>query len=252
MSTLPHYVVNFPGGIQLGFVRVPGKTPELLVVGGYGKSALEKPIGTCILNFALQRGLACIVLEFRGQGRSSPLPHGMTIPGMRDDLIQAADSLGLRNCIGIGASLGAWAMLAAVERRRKLLWGMLALAPAIDWDLTYFKPLSERGGLQRNELGFVKALESGIIVGPSFFNDLDDCRIDMRSLILPGHLHVIHGAMDNIAPLERSDRLVAECGGRLLVLPNGGHEISALQSQESQNAFVRECDAIVARAVEHA
>lgn len=252
MGQLPHYVLNLSNGDRLGFVRIPGKTPELLVVGGYGKSALEKPIGACTLNYALQRGQACTVLEFRGQGRSTMLPNGMAVPGMRDDLIAASVALGLRGCLGIGASLGAWAMLAAQQQNTGILWGMLALAPAIDWDLTYFKPLSERGALVANAAGQIQVPESGIVVGREFFDGLGTCRIDGAAAAIPGVVRVIHGDSDAIAPAERSQRLALELGGDLTILPGAGHEVSALQSQQSQEAFVQQCDLILMKVAQNA
>ncbi|MBK8160543.1 MAG: hypothetical protein IPK59_17825 [Rhodospirillaceae bacterium] len=246
MASLPHETMNLPNGDRLGFVRVGGAEPGLLVVGGYGKSALEKPIGSIALQYALQRQRACIVLEFRSQGRSSPLAQGMSVPGMRDDILAAADTLGLRNCLGIGASLGAWALLAAQQQRNSLLWGMLALAPALDWDLTYFKPLSERGGLATHGNGQIHVPASGIVVSHDFFSGLDACRIRVDALRFKGPLHVIHGADDVVAPIARSEQFAAESGATLIRLAGAGHEVSALQSATAQQAFVIECDTMLA------
>jgi pimeloyl-ACP methyl ester carboxylesterase len=248
MVQLAHEVLKLSDGSQIGFVRVPGKLPELLAVGGYGKSALEKPLGSCVLKFALARGQACTVLEFRGQGRSSTAIEGMTVPGMRADLMSAAQALGLRDCLGVGASLGAWAMLAAQQEQNRLLSKMIGLAPAIDWDLTFFKPLSESGGLIANGSGFVQARESGIRVSQAFFDGLDACRIRPTELALAGKFIIIHGDADPIAPMSRSQRLAAEAGGRLTVVPGGGHEVSALQSSGSQDVFAKTCGAMLAGA----
>lgn len=246
MASLPHETINLPTGDRLGFVRVAGAEPGLLVVGGYGKSALEKPIGSIALQYALQRQRACIVLEFRSQGRSSSLAQGMSVPGMRDDILAAAEALGLENCFGIGASLGAWALLAAQQRRNRLLWGMLTLAPAIDWDLTYFEPLSARGGLATDGNGHIHVPASGIVVSREFFNDLDACRIKAEALGLKGPHHIIHGTDDMVAPIARSEQFAAESGAKLIRLPGAGHEVSALQSAAAQQAFVLECDAMLA------
>lgn len=248
MVQLAHQVLKLSDGSRIGFVRVAGKLPEILVVGGYGKSALEKPLGPYVLKFALTHGQACTVLEFRGQGRSSTATEGMTVPGMRADLTNAAQALGLHDCLGVGASLGAWAMLAAQQEQNRLLCKMIALAPAIDWDLTFFKPLSESGGLIVNGSGFMEARESGIRVSQAFFNGLDACRIRPAELALEGRLIIMHGDADPIAPISRAQRLAVEVGGRLIVVPGGGHEVSALQSSSSRDVFAETCGAMLARA----
>ena len=132
MTQIQAFTIPSPdSGEAIAGYRLPGAAPGLLLVGGYGQQGpLGKIVGQLVFKYAQARGQDCVALDFRGQGQSAGERWAMTIPKMVADIFAIADHLALTGRIGIGASLGAWAILAAQQRRPQLLRGMLALAPA--------------------------------------------------------------------------------------------------------------------------
>lgn len=245
---LQHEYFTGAAGHRLTSLHIAGEGPGLLLVGGYGKlSPLAKPLGQLIALYCQSRKQDLRILEFRGQGSSEGQLSELAIPDMRDDLLTMADAFGLSGRIGIGASLGAWAMLAAQRQRPALLWGMLALAPALDWDRTYLAPRLADGRASRGSDGRIMVGEDNIEVSDRFLERADEARLDAAgALSMPGPLHILHGSDDAIAPLSRSAEL-AQRGGAvaLKVIPGLGHEVSTLPTQPLQQLFVAECDRLM-------
>lgn len=236
-----------PAGHRLSSLHLAGEAPGLLLVGGYGRlSPVSKPFGQLAVSYCRARKLDLRILEFRGQGQSEGELLQLTLSDMRDDLLALAGQFELAGRIGIGASLGAWAMLAAQQKQPALLWGMLALAPALDWDQTYFAPRLADGRARRDG-GTVAVPEDNIAVSERFLASAEDARLDLAGgLSLPGALRILHGSDDVIAPLSRSDDLARHGGAiTLRVFPGLGHEVSTLASRPLQQSFVEECDLLL-------
>lgn len=233
-----------PAGHRLSVLHLAGEAPGLLLVGGYGRlSPVSKPFGQLAVSYCRSRKLDLRILEFRGQGHSEGELLQLTLPDMRDDLLAMAEQFGLARRIGVGASLGAWAMLAAQQEQPALLWGMLALAPALDWDRTYFAPRLADGRARRDGSGVVTVAEDNIAVSERFLASSKDARLDVAGrLSLPGPIRILHGSDDVIAPLSRSDDLARHRGVTLRVFPGLGHEVSTLASKSLQQGFIEECD----------
>lgn len=235
-------------GHRLSSFHLAGASPGLLLVGGYGRlSPLGKPFGQLIAAYCQSRGLDLRILEFRGQGNSAGELSQLTIPDMRADLLALADQFGLVGRIGVGASLGAWAMLAAQQARPALLWGMVALAPALDWDRTYFAPRLADGRAHRDGDGGIVVREDNIVVSDRFLDSAVDARLDTTGdLSLPGPLRILHGSDDVIAPLSRAAELARHGGNiALRVFPGLRHEVSTLSSKPLQQGFIEECDLVL-------
>ena len=61
-----------PDGARICVHRMRAPGPDLLLLGGYGRSSpLRKPIGATVLGFCKANRLGLAALEFRGQGGSS-------------------------------------------------------------------------------------------------------------------------------------------------------------------------------------
>lgn len=245
---LRHEHFTGAAGHRLTSLHIAGDGPGLLLVGGYGKlSPLAKPFGQFIAVYSHSRKQDLRILEYRGQGSSEGQLSQLTIPDMRDDLLAMADAFGLAGRIGIGASLGAWAMLAAQQARPALLWGMLALAPALDWDRTYLAPRLADGRAGRSSDGNIVIAEDNIEVSDRFLERAEEARLAAAGeLSLPGPLHILHGSADAIAPLSRSAELAQQGGDVALKALTGlGHEVSTLSTEPLQQLFIAECDLLV-------
>lgn len=253
MTQIQSFTIPAPesGDIIAGY-RLAGAAPGLLLVGGYGQQGpLGKMIGRVVFSYAQARGQDCVALDFRGQGQSGGERWGLTIPGMVSDIFAIADHLWLQGRIGIGASLGAWAMLAAQQRRPQLLRGMIALAPAFDWDRSYFAPRLADGRLQVRPDGKLAEPGAAFMISRPFLDTADDWRLQSDAIALPDGLAVLHGTADELASFDHAQAVVQDMAGhmtaRLQAMPGEDHGLSTLTSSAAQQAFVQQCDALIAR-----
>lgn len=240
-------------GRTLCCYRSEGAAPGFLLVGGYGASSIMgKPLGPLLLKYARSRGQDALVMDFRGQGGSGGHWTEMTLPGMRDDLLLVARYFGLAGRIGIGASLGAWAMLAAQQVDCGLLRAMLALAPAVDWDCHYFAPKFAAEQVVQLPGGEWLVPDDQIRIRPAFIETAGEARLDPAKLRLDGALMVYQGEADAIVSPATTQALVrqlASCGEVALRMFRGaGHELTALRGAGLVEEFVRDCDSLLQQA----
>lgn len=176
----------------------------------------------------------------------------MTVPRMRDDILVVADHFGLQNCIGIGASLGGWAMLAAQQQQPDLLWSMLALAPAFDWDKTYLVPCLADGRLLPHESGKLHEIGTTMLIDPQLLATADEARLRPEAIRLRGGLLSLHGTADTIADPAYADSVLDLLRRNNLVLvrrfEGEGHGISTLEGAKTQAEFYRACDMLIRQA----
>lgn len=242
--------VVLPTGEKLRCHYLPGNGPGLLVAGGYGLlGPIAKLLGIVSLIYAKGRGQRCIIVDYRGQGDSSGERWSMTVPGMRTDLLAVAEYYGLADCIGIGASLGAWAMLSAQQHRPGLLKGMLALAPAFDWDLSYFAPRIADGRLQQLGDGRLGEPGKGFRITQDLLDTAPQNRLDPARIHLPGGLLVLHGTADDLADVDYAATVLARLGETNPVamrrLAGQDHGLSTLNDQQAQVEFIQACDQLL-------
>jgi pimeloyl-ACP methyl ester carboxylesterase len=231
---------------------LPGGGPGFLVAGGYGlRGPMDKLLGITSLIFAKGRGQRCVIIDYLGQGESSGDRWSMTIPSMRADILRVADHYGMSDCIGVGASLGAWAMLSAQQHRPGLLRGMLALAPAFDWDQTYFAPRLADGRLQILADGRLGEHGMGFRISKELLDTAPDNRLQPKRIHLPGGLLVLHGTVDALADVDYAATILAELGETnataLRRLAGQGHGLSTLNDQQAQMEFIQICDRLMAQ-----
>ncbi len=117
-----------------------GATPVLLVHSAAGSTA-----HWAAQLAHLRRTRRAAALDLRGHGRSAPpRDGGYAIAAMGDDVLAAADALGLQRVVLIGHSLGAAVAIAAAARAPERIAGLVLLDPATDGRLV---PREEAEGL---------------------------------------------------------------------------------------------------------
>lgn len=246
--------ITFRTGETICCHHEQGSGPGFLVVGGYGVvGAIGKSLGQTMVLYARSRGQDCVVIDFRGQGASDGERNHMTVPGMRDDILAVAAELGLHGRIGIGASLGGWAMLAAQQENPDLLWGMIALAPAVNWDLSYFSARIEDKTLRASVEGLVAVEGESFLVSMDFFETAQDARLEPRRIRMDGGLHILQGADDRVATPQATAMMAADIGAttetRMHIIPHIDHKLASLQGKELQFRLLLACKQIL---VDHA
>lgn len=253
MTQIQAFAIPSPEtGEAIAGYHLAGAQPGFLLVGGYGQQGpLGKLLGRVVFTFAQARGQDCVALDFRGQGQSGGERWGMTIPGMAADILAMADHLKLEGRIGIGASLGGWAMLAAQQRRPQLLRGMIALAPAFDWDRTYFAPRQADGRLQARPDGKLAEAGAAFMIAPQLLSTAEAWRLRPAEIALPDGLDVLHGTADELASFDHAQTVVQAFAGHVTAtmqaVPGEDHSLSTLTSPAAQQLFVQHADALLRR-----
>lgn len=239
-------VVSRPDGGDISCFRMSGKSPGFLFAGGYGvESPVQSTAGLGLLQYCAARNQDCVLVEFRGQGQSSGNLHDNTLASMVSDLVAASEALGLADRIAVGASLGAWALLAAQREKPSLIRSLLALAPAINWDQTFIRPRLEIGKAVRSADGLIRLPAHGIVLSGDFLEKAEEARAAFADIAVKDAIRILHGDQDGIAPASESIRLVAElaprCDTHIRLYKGVGHELSKLKGLPVQDLF-RECD----------
>jgi pimeloyl-ACP methyl ester carboxylesterase len=251
IGKLETIMLSRPDGTRICVHRMRAPGPDLLLLGGYGRSSpLRKPIGATVLAFCKANRLGLAALEFRGQGGSSGALQRQTPADMRDDVLAVCRELGLCRTIGLGASLGGWVMMAAQATEPTLLRGALLLAPAIDWDRHFLLPAISVGrGIVQPD-GDVAFPSDSLLLGGSFMTGIEALRLPAGDIGMTGPLRILHGGHDRIVPLATSAEFVARHGAHLpmnlRVLPAEGHGLSAGDTAQSATAIGEELAALIA------
>lgn len=239
-------VVAQPDGEKISCFRVAGDGPGFLFAGGYGvESPMQSAAGIGLLQYCAARNQDCVLVEFRGQGQSSGKLHDNTLASMVADLLATSDALELTNRIAVGASLGAWALLAAQQRRPGLIRSLLGLAPAINWDQTFIRPRLEIGKAVRSADGLIRMPRHGIVLSGDFLEEAEEARVAFADIAVKDAVRILHGDQDGIAPASESIRLIDElaprCDANIRMYTGVGHELSKLKGLPVADLF-HECD----------
>lgn len=220
------------GGIELAWVRTPGRGPTTVFLPGYmsdmeGTKALETE------RFCAEQGLACLRLDYSGHGRSGGAFTDGTIGRWTGDALFLIDRLTDGPLVVIGSSMGGWIMLLVALARPERVIGLLGIAAAPDFteDLMWGAMMPA----EREQL-----LRDGVLPVPSEYGDPYPVT---AALIKEGRRHLLlrapiplrcpvrllHGQADADVPWETSMRLAQtlESGDvQVTLVKDGEHRLS--------------------------
>lgn len=201
------------GGARGVAVFVPGWSSD-----GGRMARLAEPV--------LARGIACLLLDLPGHGRSQPVPHYNAVFMIEDlraarDWIEGREDLSLLPAAIVGYSFGGLGAIVSLGRDPR--WSAAATLaapvgplPAIEY---YFRQRGLPGGILSRTLRGSIARVAG--VDP----DTLDARRHLREIDRP--VLVIHGAADEVVPVSNAEALLGSAPpGRasLLVVERAGHD----------------------------
>lgn len=215
----------------------PKDRPLLVWLGGYrsdmkGTKALE------LENFARDKGLACLRLDYSGHGESGGEFRDGTISRWLDEALAVIAQAGFRRLILIGSSMGGWIALRAVAELRKsktvTVEGMVLIAPAPDFTLDLIEP--SLGETERNSLAEKGYFEehSDYSPEPNIFTAklMDDGRANrvLTGIIETGcPVHILQGMQDPDVPWRHAMKLVEHLPADDVVISlvkDGDHRLS--------------------------
>ena len=190
------------------FGELYGEGPvAVLIHGGFWKALDGLDLEVALAEHLAGRGWAAWNIEYRRLGNGGGMPETLDDVGAAIDALAGIEGVDLSRVVAIGHSAGghlaAWA--ATRENPRVPLTGFVSQAGVLD--------------LQRaREL----RLSNGVV---DRFLDGQSTRlaspIERLPLRVPALL--VHGSLDDEAPLEISERFAAASGAQLAIFPDKGH-----------------------------
>ncbi len=142
------------GDLTLAVWEWPGESPALLCAHATGFH------GRCwdhiVRRFPGRRALA---LEFRGHGRSSKPVPPIPWPHFAQDVLAVARHLGLRGAIGVGHSMGGFALVAAAIEMAEIFSALLLVDPVIFPREAYRSPAPDASFIGRRRNRFASPEE---------------------------------------------------------------------------------------------
>ena len=220
-------------GEKLAFRRRTGKTPGIMLCGGF-RSDMTGSKAVALDIHCATMGRAYLRFDYRGHGESSGLFADGTIGSWRDDTLAVLDGATEGPMVLVGSSMGAWIALLAALARPDRVRGLVLVAPAVDftqaliWDRLSddVRKLLKTDGLWRRPSDYseepdeitMRLIEEGrghlLFGGPIGFS---------------GPVRILHGTADETVPWEYAKRVAeALTSGdvTLTLVKDGDHRLS--------------------------
>lgn len=236
-----HTYITTPRGSRIAvYEQGPRSGPCVLVVGGYSaRSISQGPLAEAITLACSAAGVRLVMVDNAACGLSRHYGE-LTMDTWLDDLQFVSDVLQAGGGLCVGASIGAWLMLLLHQRGRLPFRSLCALAPAIDWGEQYIHPgLRERRFV--DEGAFITT-DGQPLVPKSLLASMERFVTLDAAYEAAAPIHIIHGELDELAPIHASRGFVGASTGaacELEPIAGEGHGVSKLSSVPAKAAFDR-------------
>ena len=222
-----------PDGGQVAYRFVPGRSPTVVFLCGYG-SEMTGTKARHLNRMCAEAGHAYLRFDYRGRGASSGRLEDGTIGSWTDDACEVLEAVAPGPLILVGSSMGGWIMLLAARRLPERVRALVGVAAAPDF--------TEDGIWSRMPAGERETLASrGVVHVPSRYSDepypvtlrlIEDGRerLQLRDRIpLDCPVRLIHGYRDGDVPWQTSLRLASRLQSRdvtVEIVGDGDHRLS--------------------------
>ena len=190
-----------------------GAPPTLVFLPGYA-SDMEGAKALALDDFAAQRGLGMLRLDYSGTGSSAGRFEDGTLDRWLAEALAAIDRLTTGRLIVVGSSMGGWlALHIAVSRpdRVSALIGIAAAPDFTDWGFASGQAAEEAG------------------IARDFWESGQRLRLLTAEIPVECPVRLIHGEHDRDVPLDVALRTLAALRSdnvQLKVIKGGGHRLS--------------------------
>ena len=233
--------ITTPAGSRIAvYESGPQDGPSLFVAGGYSSRPVsEGALADAVAAASGPSGMRAVMIDNAACGDSRHCGD-LTMDTWLDDMQFVARAVQASDGLCVGASVGAWLMLLLHQRGRLPFSGLCALAPAIDWGEQYIHPgLRERRFV---EDGAFITSEGQPLVPTSLLDSMSRYTMLDDAYTAAAPIHIIHGDVDELAPISASRSLVDGSTGADCTLDrveDEGHDVSKLSTPASRAAFDR-------------
>jgi pimeloyl-ACP methyl ester carboxylesterase len=228
MDAAPTFLA-MPDGRRIAFRQLAGDGPALVFLPGY-MSDMAGSKATALLEWAEQRGRACLLLDYSGCGESEGDFADGTLSRWRHEVVTLVEARTQGPIVLIGSSMGGWLMLLVAEALGSRVAGLVGIAAAPDF--------SEWGysGDQKARLADGEAVFEANPYGPEptptypgFFADAQAHRRLGAPIAIDCPVRLIHGQRDADVPFDISLRLAAALRSddiQVTLVKDGDHRLS--------------------------
>ncbi|WP_298282258.1 alpha/beta hydrolase [Novosphingobium sp.] len=220
---------TLPSGLQMAHRHLAGPGPAIVFLPGY-MSDMAGSKAQAVLEWAEQRGRACLLLDYTGCGQSDGDFADGRLSQWRDEVVALIDHLGIEAVQLVGSSMGGWLMLliaGALGTRAKALVGIAPAPDFTEWGLSQS---------QRIALAAGRTIYEDNPYGPNptpthagFFSDAERHRQLGGDIAFDGPVRLLHGQADADVPWEISLRLaraLRSADVQVHLIKDGDHRLS--------------------------
>lgn len=219
-------------GVRLAYAHTPGAGPTTVFLPGF-RSDMTGSKALAAEGWCVDRGAACLRLDYSGHGASDGAFEDGTIGAWTRDALHVIDAVTEGPLVLVGSSMGGWIALLVALARPQRVSGLVGIAAAPDfteslmWD-AMMPP--ERARL----------LQDGVLHLPSQYGEptpvtlrlIEDGRthLVMRGPIpIRCPVRLLHGQRDPDVPWETALHLAERLEGadvRITLIKDGDHRLS--------------------------
>lgn len=228
----PLSLVDRGDGVRLAARHLAGRGPTLLFLPGY-MSDMSGTKAEALLDWAQQKGRACLLLDYSGCGRSEGDFDQGSIRRWAADARAVADALAPGPLLPIGSSMGGWIMLHLALADPSRIHALIGIAAAPDftrWGLALtaedVEALAHRGFTTRPSA----YADSPYRYTRSLVDDAEGACLLQAPIALSCPVRLLHGEADPDVPWAVSQRLMAALASadvQLTLVKGGDHRLSS-------------------------
>lgn len=220
---------TLPSGQQMAYRHITGQQPTIVFLPGY-MSDMAGSKAQAVLEWAEQRGRACLLLDYTGCGQSDGDFADGRLSVWRDEVVALIDHLGIESVHLIGSSMGGWLMLLIAQALGPRAKALVAIAPAPDfteWGLSQSQRIALAAGrtiFEDNPYG-----PEPTPTHAGFFSDAERHRQLGGEIAFDGPVRLLHGQADADVPWEVSLRLaraLRSADVQVHLIKDGDHRLS--------------------------
>jgi pimeloyl-ACP methyl ester carboxylesterase len=231
MSELSFHAL--PDGRRIAFRFLPGHAtnpgPALVFLPGY-KSDMSGSKAQAVMDWALARGRACLLLDYSGCGQSSGDFANGTLSRWAGEVVALVETHCPGPVVLIGSSMGGWLMLISAAALGDRVTALVGIAPApdfIEWGID---------AADKAELAAGRTVLSDNPYGPEpspthpgFYADAQAHLMLEAPIMFDGPVRLLHGLADADVPWQVSIRLAAALRSadvQVHLIKQGDHRLS--------------------------
>ena len=220
---------TLPSGQQMAYRFTAGRAPAIVFLPGY-KSDMSGGKAQAVLQWAQDRGRACLLLDYTGCGQSDGDFADGSLSQWRDEVVALVDHLGLDAVQIVGSSMGGWLMLLVAEALGARAKALVGIAPAPDfteWGFSQSQRIALAAGqtiLEDNPYGTEPTPTHAL-----FWSDGERNKRLKAGVAFDGPVRLLHGQNDADVPWDVSLRLanaLRSADVQVHLIKDGDHRLS--------------------------